>query len=414
MKILIAPDSFKGSLSAPEAAQAIAEGIRQIAPQADCILLPVADGGEGTVETLMSCLGRARTVTDHSDNTDHQARIISTHVTGPTGARVDASYGLLGDTTHSGMHKAGPGDAHDDREHSAEALTAVIEMASASGMHLVDAASMDPMTATSFGTGELIRDALDRGARNIIVGLGGSATNDGGAGMAQALGVRLLDRQGRSLPFGGGALSSLHTIDISGIDPRLSETTITLASDVGNPLTGRQGASAVFGPQKGASPAMVRSLDAGLRHFADVVRAQLHRDIDTIPGAGAAGGMGAGFMAFTNASIRSGIDIVIELTHLKELAADADYCFVAEGRMDAQSGMGKAPIGVARAVKAAAPRCKVIGVTASIGTGAEDLYDQGIDAIFSITPGVIPLDEALSSGARNLTRLCRNLMRLLI
>lgn len=264
MKVLIAPDSFKGSLTAREAAEAIAEGVRDALPDAEIVQVPMADGGEGTVQSLIDATGGIP---------------VTKQVTGPLGAPVDATYGMLGD-----------------------GRTAVIEMAEASGIGYVDDRTRNPRITTTFGTGELVRDALDRGARSIIIGLGGSATNDGGAGMAQALGVHLLDADGNELPGGGAALARLATVDISELDPRLAETELCLASDVTNPLTGERGASAVFGPQKGADPDTVRELDSALRHYARVLREQLDRDIEEVPGAGAAGGLGAGFLAFTERS----------------------------------------------------------------------------------------------------------------
>ncbi|MEE1295450.1 MAG: glycerate kinase, partial [Bifidobacterium sp.] len=254
MKILIAPDSFKGSLTARQAADAIADGVRDALPDAEVVEVPMADGGEGTVQSLIDATGGTP---------------VTVTVTGPLGTPVEATYGLLGDGT-----------------------TAIIEMAAASGIGYVDETTRDPRVTTTYGTGELIRDALDRGATSLIIGLGGSATNDGGAGMAQALGVRLLDADGAELPGGGAALARLATVDASGLDPRLADVDLALASDVTNPLTGERGASAVFGPQKGADEAMVAELDGALRHYAAVIREQLGRDVEHVPGAGAAGGLG--------------------------------------------------------------------------------------------------------------------------
>ena len=328
MKIVIAPDSFKGSLTARQAADAIERGVRRVIPDADIIPIPMADGGEGTVRALVDATG---------------GRLISTHVTGPLGEPVAATYGILGDGT-----------------------TAVIEMAEAAGLHLVGT-TPDPLRATTRGVGELILDALGHGAERIIVGLGGSATNDGGAGMAQALGVRLLDADGRNLPGGGAALANLVRIDCTGLDSRIARTPIVLASDVTNPLTGPDGASAVFGPQKGATPAMVEQLDRALNRYAAVVRRDTGRSVDAIPGAGAAGGLGAGFLAFTDATMRSGVDLVTETVGLKERAVGADYCFTGEGRIDGQTQYGKTPMGVARAVREVAPSCRVIALAGSIG-----------------------------------------------
>lgn len=375
MKIVIAPDSFKGSLTARQAADAIERGVRRATPDVDIISIPMADGGEGTVRALVDATG---------------GRLISVRVTGPLGEPVAATYGILGDGT-----------------------TAVIEMAEAAGLHLVGT-TPDPLRATTRGVGELILDAVGRGAERIIVGLGGSATNDGGAGMAQALGVRLLDADGCNLPGGGAALADLNRIDCTGLDPRVTRTPIILASDVTNPLTGPDGASAVFGPQKGATPAMVEQLDQALSHYAAVVRRGTGRSVDAIPGSGAAGGLGAGFLAFTDATMRSGIDLVIEIVGLKERAVGADYCFTGEGRIDGQTQYGKTPMGVARAVREVAPSCRVIALAGSIGEDAEQLNALGFAAVFGIQPGAVSLQEARAGASRNLERTAEQVMRLLV
>lgn len=375
MKIVIAPDSFKGSLTARQAADAIERGVRRATPDVDIISIPMADGGEGTVRALVDATG---------------GRLIPVRVTGPLGEPVAATYGILGDGT-----------------------TAVIEMAEAAGLHLVGTAP-DPLHATTRGVGELILDALGHGAERIIVGLGGSATNDGGAGMAQALGVRLLDADGRNLPGGGAALADLDRIDCTGLDPRVACTPIILASDVTNPLTGPDGASAVFGPQKGATPAMVERLDRALAHYAAVVRRDTGRSVDATPGSGAAGGLGAGFLAFTDATMRSGIDLVIETVGLKERAVCADYCFTGEGRIDGQTQYGKTPMGVARAMHEAAPACRVIALAGSIGEDAEQLNALGFAAVFGIQSGAVCLQEALAGASRNLERTAEQVMRLLV
>lgn len=375
MKIVIAPDSFKGSLTARQAADAIERGVRRATPDADIISIPMADGGEGTVRALVDATG---------------GRLISVRVTGPLGEPVAATYGILGDGT-----------------------TAVIEMAEAAGLHLVGT-TPDPLHATTRGVGELILDALGHGAERIIVGLGGSATNDGGAGMAQALGVRLLDADGRNLPGGGAALADLDRIDCTGLDPRVTRTPIILASDVTNPLTGPDGASAVFGPQKGATPAMVEQLDQALSHYAAVIHRDTGRSVGIIPGAGAAGGLGAGFLAFTDTTMRSGIDLVIEIVGLKERAVCADYCFTGEGRIDGQTQYGKTPMGVARAVREVAPSCRVIALAGSVGEDVEQLNALGFAAVFSIQPGAVSLQEALAGASRNLERTAEQVMRLLV
>lgn len=375
MKIIIAPDSFKGCMSARQAAEAMEHGVHHVLPDAECVLVPMADGGEGTVQSLVDATG---------------GTLLEATVTGPLGTPVHAQYGMLGD-----------------------GCTAVIEMAAASGIGYVDETTRDPRITTTYGVGELILDALDHGVTAFILGLGGSATNDGGAGMAQALGAHLLDAQGNELPFGGAALAGLATIDVSDLDSRIATADIRLASDVTNPLTGSQGASSVFGPQKGADASMVAELDAALHHYASIVARDLGRDVETVPGAGAAGGLGAGFLAFTGARMQSGVSLVVEATGLKTLAAGADWCFIGEGGIDSQTQYGKTPIGVARAVKEAAPHCPVVAFAGNVGSGVEELYSQGIDAVFGIVPGPQNLRQALACGAENLERCAANVTRLI-
>lgn len=375
MKIIIAPDSFKGCMSARQAAEAMEHGVHHVLPDAECVLVPMADGGEGTVQSLVDATG---------------GTLLEATVTGPLGTPVHAQYGMLGD-----------------------GCTAVIEMAAASGIGYVDETTRDPRITTTYGVGELILDALDHGVTAFILGLGGSATNDGGTGMAQALGAHLLDAQGNELPFGGAALAGLATIDVSDLDSRIATADIRLASDVTNPLTGPQGASSVFGPQKGADASMVAELDAALHHYASIVARDLGRDVETVPGAGAAGGLGAGFLAFTGARMQSGVSLVVEATGLKTLTAGADWCFTGEGGIDSQTQYGKTPIGVARAVKEAAPHCPVVAFAGNVGSGVEELYSQGIDAVFGIVPGPQNLRQALACGAENLERCAANVTRLI-
>lgn len=375
MKIIIAPDSFKGCMSARQAAEAMEHGVHHVLPDAECVLVPMADGGEGTVQSLVDATG---------------GTLLEATVTGPLGTPVHAQYGMLGD-----------------------GCTAVIEMAAASGIGYVDETTRDPRITTTYGVGELILDALDHGATAFILGLGGSATNDGGAGMAQALGAHLLDAQGNELPFGGAALAGLAAIDVSDLDSRIATADIRLASDVTNPLTGPQGASSVFGPQKGADASMVAELDAALHHYASIVARDFGRDVETVPGAGAAGGLGAGFLAFTGARMQSGVSLVVETTGLKTLAAGADWCFTGEGGIDSQTQYGKTPIGVARALKEAAPHCPVVAFAGNVGSGVEELYSQGIDAVFGIVPGPQNLRQALACGAENLERCAANVTRLI-
>lgn len=376
MRIVVAPDSFKGGMTAKEAADAIETGIQPIFPDAEIVKVPMADGGEGTVQSLV-------------DATDGQ--LIHETVTGPLGTPVDAVYGILGD-----------------------GQTAVIEMAAASGIQYVDDHTHNPLITTTYGTGELMIAALNRGATQLILGIGGSATNDGGAGMAQALGVQLLDATGTELAPGGGALDQLTRIDLSQVDPRIADTQILIASDVTNPLVGPDGASAVFGPQKGATSAMVVQLDANLTHYAAVIQETLGIDLATYPGAGAAGGLGAGLLAFTKSEMRKGIEIVIEYAGLKEKAQGADLVFTGEGGIDFQTKFGKTPYGVAQATKAVAPNAPVVVVAGNVGQGIESLYeDNVIDAVFSIVPGVTTLADALANGPQNLSRTAENVARLI-
>lgn len=375
MKFVIAPDSFKESMTAKEAAVAIQAGLQKIFPDAEYELVPMADGGEGTVQSLV-------------DATNGQ--LITTDVQNLLDETVSAFYGVLGDQQ-----------------------TAVIEMSAASGIQFVTTETKNPLITTTYGTGQLIKDALDRGMRRFIIGLGGSATNDGGAGMAEALGVRFLDENGQQIARGGVALATLHEIDMSNLDPRVAESEFLLASDVTNPLVGETGASAVFGPQKGAAPAMVAELDAALTNYAAVIKAQLGVDLANTPGAGAAGGLGAGMLAFTQAKMQSGISLVVEATELVAKAANADVAFVGEGAIDFQTQYGKTPMGAAQAIKQASPNAKVIGLAGYVGDGIDALYDLGIDAVFSIVPGAVDLPTAMKTGEANLTRTAENIARLL-
>lgn len=375
MKFIIAPDSFKGSLTAQDAAKAIRRGLSKVFPDADYVQVPMADGGEGTVQTLVDAT---------------QGHLIEATVLNALGEVVTASYGILGDEE-----------------------TAVIEMAAASGLQWVNADTMNPLITTTYGTGQLIRDALDHNIRRFIIGLGGSATNDGGAGMAEAMGVRFLDLQNQPLRRGGAALVDLQTIDITNLDPRLAESEILLASDVTNPLIGDNGASTVFGPQKGASPAMVKQLDQALQNYAKILENQLAIEVADKPGSGAAGGLGAGFLAFTSAKMNSGIELVIDAVDLVNKIQNADYVFVGEGSIDFQTQFGKTPMGVAKVIKTVAPQAKVIGLAGVVGAGSEALYDLGIDAIFSIVSGAVALGFALSDGAKNLERTAENIARLI-
>jgi glycerate kinase len=373
LKIVIAPDSFKESLSAPEVADEIEAGFREIFPDSEYLKFPMADGGEGTVAAMVAAT---------------RGQIVKLPVTGPLGEKVAAFYGITGD-----------------------GKSAIIEMAAASGLHLVAPGLRNPLITTSYGSGELILAALDAGLRDFIIGIGGSATNDGGAGMLQALGVKLLDAQGRQISFGGEALARLERIDFSGFDPRIKQCRIQVACDVDNPLCGIKGAAQVFGPQKGATPEMVAQLDSALAHFGRLIHRDLQRDVANMAGAGAAGGMGAALLAFLDAQLKPGIDMVIQATGLEDAMRHADLVITGEGRMDAQSTHGKAPVGVARV--AAGYGVPVIGICGSLGDGADLLTQHGIAAFFSVVNGPCTLQAALEDAARNIRDTARNVAAVL-
>lgn len=373
MKIVIAPDSYKESLTALEVANEIEAGFREIFPDANYVKLPVADGGEGTVQAMVEATGGKR---------------IELPVTGPLGTPVTAFYGLTGD-----------------------GMTAVIEMAAASGLMLVPKEQRNPLITTSYGTGELIRAALDAGARHFILGIGGSATNDGGAGMLQALGAHLLDKEGNELLLGGGALGKLDRIDVSQFDARLKDCVIDVACDVDNPLVGPKGASAIFGPQKGATPAMVAELDGYLALFAKIIIRDLGIDVAETPGAGAAGGMGAGMMAFMGGRLRPGSEIVTDAVGLDAAVRDADVVITGEGRIDGQTIFGKTPIGVARVARRHGK--PVIGLAGGLTKEASVVHDHGIDAIFSVIHECCTIADAMAGGAANVRFAARNIAAIL-
>ena len=371
MKVVIAPQSFKGSISALDAAKAMEGGVKRVVSDAETVLVPVADGGDGTLETLVEATNGA---------------IRSATVTGPIGKPVMAEWGALGDGE-----------------------TAMIEMARTSGLALLSLDERDPLRATTFGLGEVIREALDAGFRSFIVGIGGSATNDAGAGMAQALGVRLLDESGNDLPPGGAALADLHHIDTSGLDARAVEAQFSVACDVSNPLTGPEGASAVYGPQKGATPELVEQLDAALRNFARIVERDIGTSINDVPGSGAAGGLGGGMMAFLGGSLRAGVDIVLDQVGLDDKLEGADLVITGEGQLDFQTVYNKAPIGVAwRARERGIP---VVAVSGSLGQGFEDVHAEGIDAVASIVSAPMSLEEASTRGEELLADAVAEAMR---
>jgi glycerate kinase len=380
MKIVVAPQALKGSLDAPEVGSSIEAGIRALFAEAEVHVIPVADGGEGTVRALVAATG----------GTLHAAT-----VTGPLGERLTAQCGILG---------AGGSSAFTGR-------TAVIEMAAASGLPLVPAERRDPRITTTRGTGELIRAALDQGCERIIIGIGGSATNDGGAGMAQALGARLLDADGSELPPGGAALARLARIDASGLDPRLRHVQILVACDVSNPLCGPEGASAVYGPQKGATPEMVRELDVALGHYAAVLRRDLGADVVDVPGAGAAGGLGAGLLAFTHARLTPGARLVLETLDFDARLRGAGLVITAEGRLDTQTGYGKAVGAVAAAARRAG--AGVIALAGSLAADGAALAALGIDVAVPICDGPISLEESMARAPELLTRATARAMRLI-
>ncbi|OON39652.1 glycerate kinase [Izhakiella australiensis] len=368
MKIVIAPDSYKESLSAQQVATEIEIGFREIFPDADYVKLPVADGGEGTVEAMVAAT---------------EGTLIRLRVTGPLGKPVEAFYGLSGDKS-----------------------CAIIEMAAASGLELVPSADRDPLVTTSYGTGELIRDALDRGVEHFIIGIGGSATNDGGAGMVQALGAKLLDERQQQIAPGGAALAGLMRIDMSEFDARIARCRVEVACDVSNLLLGPQGASAVFGPQKGATPALVKQLDKALEHYAQIIQRDLDQDVLSLPGGGAAGGMGAALHAFCHAELRRGIEIVTEALGLDALVKDASLVITGEGRIDSQTIHGKVPVGVARVAKRY--NKPVIAIAGSLTADVGIVHQHGLDAVFSVIYTICTLDDALQNAALNVRMAARN------
>lgn len=358
MRIIVAPDSFKGSVQALAVAQAMERGIKRVFPDAQIEKIPVADGGEGTVAAMLAAVGGS---------------IRCETVCGPLGEPVQAEWGLL-----------------------ENGEVAVIEMAAASGLPLVGEERRNPCYTTSYGTGELIKAALEAGVRKIILGLGGSATNDGGAGMMQALGVRFLDERREPLALGGAALAALAEIDLDGVDPRLKATEIIAACDVSNPLCGEHGASAIYGPQKGATPAMVAELDAALAHYAKLAAAVTGRDAAVVPGAGAAGGLGAGLLFFTEAKLSPGVEVVLATAHFHERVQQVDWVMTGEGRTDYQTVFGKAPVGVAQAAKQHS--VPVICLSGSLGEQAGAVYEAGIDALADIVPRPMRLAECMEQG----------------
>ncbi|MGP8308803.1 glycerate kinase [Vibrio sp. YIC-376] len=372
MKVVIAPDSFKESLTAKQVSDAIKTGLARVWHDAEFVTVPVADGGEGTVQSLIDAT--------------HGEQVFTT-VMGPLGNEVQAFYGILGDGE-----------------------TAVIEMAEASGLHLVPTDARDPKLTSSFGTGQLIKHALERGMQRLIIGLGGSATNDGGAGMLAALGVNFLDEAGNAIAANGGGLVNLSSIDISGLDSRLAQCEILVACDVDNPLCGEKGASAIFGPQKGATASDVATLDNALLKFGELTEQVTGKHVLTREGAGAAGGMGAALLGYTPARLQPGIEIVLETVKLADLVADADIVFTGEGRIDHQTAHGKTPMGVAKVAKQF--NLPVIALAGCVGDNFQAVYQCGIDAVFPCVPRAMSLADAMKEADTNVANLAENVARL--
>ena len=358
MRIILAPDSFKGSTSAVAVSCAMERGVLSVFPDAEVMKIPIADGGEGTVEAMVTAAG---------------GQFFMEQIQDPLGRPHKAYWGILGDNQ-----------------------TAVIEMAAASGLPLVPMEKRDPRITTTYGTGQLIRAALDKDVKKIIIGIGGSATNDAGTGMLQSLGARFLDKNKKELPPGGAALINLNTIDLSALDSRLKTTEIIVACDVDNPLCGPRGASSVYGPQKGATEEMVVELDQALSHFAFVANQTTGKNVSTWPGAGAAGGLGAGFLYFTKAALCPGVETILEAANFSEKVAGANLVITGEGRTDYQTAFGKAPVGVAK--KSKTYQVPVVCLAGSLGEGAEQVLHLGIDALFAVAPGPITLTECMKQS----------------
>ncbi|MFJ7752241.1 glycerate kinase [Peribacillus muralis] len=372
MKVVIAPDSFKESLPADEVAMAIQAGFQSIFPQAEYHLLPIADGGEGTVKALVSA---------------HKGRIESIFVTGPLGIPVEAKIAF-----------------------SNEGKTAFIEMAEACGLHLVPIDRRNPLHTTSFGVGELMLHALNQGAAELIIGVGGSSTNDGGVGMASALGYEFFDEQGKTVKGNGKDLFRITSMSDRNRDRRLDSVKITVAADVDNPLTGNNGATYIYGPQKGLPKEMLNEMDQAMGRFYQIAGSFMKVDVSSLPGSGAGGGMGAGLLLFTGAQLKKGIDLVLEQLKVKQICQDADIVIVGEGKIDGQTIFGKAPAGVA---KCAPRKAKVIAICGSVGEGSEALYNHGFTAIFPTIPAMLPIENILSGAFANIERTSRNVAALL-
>lgn len=372
MKVVTAIDSFKGSVSSIEAGNAAKEGVLSVFPDAEVIVMPLADGGEGTVETLVYGMG---------------GEMIETEVTGPMGEKRICSYGIV-----DGM--------------------AVMEMASSSGLPLVPVNERNPLLATTYGVGDMIKDAIKRGCREFIVGIGGSATNDGGMGMLQSLGFRFFDENGKETGIGGKYTAEVRDIDVSGALPELKECVFKIACDVDNPLCGERGASHIYGPQKGASPEDVLFLDAALKSFSEVTKEKLGTDCAEIPGSGAAGGLGYGFMAYLGGELKPGVEIILDETGIDKVLEGADFLITGEGRIDSQTAMGKAPSGAA--ARAKKKEAVVIGIAGCVTDDAYLCNDKGIDAIFPVIDKAMPLEEAMDKDVtvKNIKKTVTQIFRL--
>ncbi len=374
MKIIVAPDSFKGNLSAVEVADCLEVGIKKADERIEVIKIPVADGGEGTVDALLTAAGGEK---------------IKTRVTGPLGETVDSFYGIL---------KGGK--------------TAVMEMAAAAGLDLVPPEARDPRQTSTYGVGELIREALNKGCRRIILGLGGSATNDGGMGMAQALGAKFRDGQGNLLGPEGKNLPEVSTINLEEMDPRLKDTEIIAASDVKNAFTGPEGATYVYGPQKGADRNTMDYLEKGMKNLAAVIKKELNLELQDVPGSGAAGGLGGGMAAFAGAGIIPGIEVVIEVAELEKALETADLVITGEGKTDAQTAFGKVPVGIAGVARQKG--VPVVCISGGLAPGFEEIYNLGVDAAFSNVTDAMTLDEAKARSPEMLTQASEAITRLVL
>lgn len=368
MRIVIAPDSFKESMTALEAACAIEEGFKKILPNVKYHKVPMADGGEGTVQSIIDATG---------------GRMKTISVTGPLGEELEAFYGLSGD-----------------------GKMAVIEMAASSGLDKVPVDKRNPLITTSYGFGELIKDALDEGVEEILLGIGGSATNDGGAGMIMSLGGKLLDKENKMIKPTGEGLKDLAEIDTTNMHSRIKEIKIRVACDVDNPLTGKNGAAHIYGPQKGGSPEQIEKLDKYLGHYSDLIKEFLHKDIDSIPGAGAAGGLGAGLVAFLDAELEGGGDLLVDIMGLEDKIKSADLVITGEGGINHQTIFGKTPIAVSKLAKR--HNVPTIAFSGCLNKGYESIYEEGIHAAFSIIPEFTSIEEALDKGYENLTNAAMN------